>query len=66
MITDLSAMMIERLKRYQEVSKSLPERVFVFRDGVSEVRYSILTLVCFIEVRRRDNSTPSSKKSFPR
>ena len=66
MITDLSPMMIERLKRYQEVSKSLPERVFVFRDGVSEVRYLILTLVCFIKVRRRDNSTLSSKKSFPR
>jgi eukaryotic translation initiation factor 2C len=39
MITDLSAMMIERLKRYQEVSKSLPERVFVFRDGVSEGQF---------------------------
>lgn len=38
MITDLAVMMIERLKRYQEVSKSLPERVYVFRDGVSEVR----------------------------
>ena len=38
MIDDLSEMMIERLKRYQEVSKTLPERVYVFRDGVSEVR----------------------------
>ena len=32
-------MMIERLKQYQEVSMSLPERVYVFRAGVSEVRY---------------------------
>ncbi|KAF8558356.1 Piwi-domain-containing protein, partial [Imleria badia] len=39
MITDLAAMMIERLKRYQEVSRSLPERVYVFRDGVSEGQF---------------------------
>ncbi|KIJ17922.1 hypothetical protein PAXINDRAFT_167846 [Paxillus involutus ATCC 200175] len=39
MITDLSAMMVERLKRYQEVSKSLPDRIYVFRDGVSEGQF---------------------------
>lgn len=39
MITDLSGMMIERLKKYQEVSKSLPDRVYVFRDGVSEGQF---------------------------
>ncbi|KAG8214738.1 hypothetical protein J3R82DRAFT_9827 [Butyriboletus roseoflavus] len=39
MITELTAMMIERLKRYQEVSKSLPDRVYVFRDGVSEGQF---------------------------
>ena len=31
--------MIERLNQYQEVSNSLPERVYVLRKGVSEVRY---------------------------
>ena len=31
-------MMIERLERYQEASKSLPDRVYVFRSGVSEAR----------------------------
>ncbi|KAF8843201.1 Piwi-domain-containing protein [Paxillus ammoniavirescens] len=40
MITDLSAMMVERLKRYQEVSKSLPDRIYVFRDGVSEGQFN--------------------------
>ncbi|KAH0832184.1 Piwi-domain-containing protein [Lanmaoa asiatica] len=35
-ITELSPMMVECLKRYQEVSKSLPDRVYVFRSGVSE------------------------------
>lgn len=39
MITDLAEMMIERLLRYQEVSRTLPDRVYVFRDGVSEVRH---------------------------
>jgi len=38
-ITDLSAMMIERLKRYQEVSKTLPERVYVLREGVSQGQF---------------------------
>ncbi|KAH0832181.1 Piwi-domain-containing protein [Lanmaoa asiatica] len=39
MITELSPMMVERLKRYQEVSRSLPDRVYVFRDGVSEGQF---------------------------
>ncbi|KAF8133991.1 Piwi domain-containing protein [Boletus edulis] len=39
MITDLSEMMIERLKRYQEVSKTFPDRIYVFRDGVSEGQF---------------------------
>jgi hypothetical protein len=59
-------MMIERLKQYQEVSKSLPERVYVFRKGVSQVRYFDTHYPCCIEVRRRDSSTPSSNMSFPR
>ncbi|KAG8214739.1 argonaute-like protein [Butyriboletus roseoflavus] len=42
MITELTAMMIERLKRYQEVNKSLPERVYVFRCGVSNAQFDIV------------------------
>jgi hypothetical protein len=38
MITDLTAMMIERLMFYNQKNRSLPDRVFVYRDGVSEVR----------------------------
>jgi hypothetical protein len=38
MVTDLTEMMCERLSAYKSKMKSLPERVFVFRDGVSEVR----------------------------
>jgi len=31
-------MMIERLLLYEKKNRKLPERIFVFRDGVSEVR----------------------------
>jgi len=37
MVDGLSAMITERLHRYKDVSKALPVRVFVYRDGVSEV-----------------------------
>lgn len=39
MVDGLSAMITERLVRYKEVSKALPDRVFVYRDGVSEGQY---------------------------
>ncbi|KIO06004.1 hypothetical protein M404DRAFT_999229 [Pisolithus tinctorius Marx 270] len=38
-ITHLTEMIIERLHRYREVSKALPDRVFVYRDGVSEGQF---------------------------
>jgi eukaryotic translation initiation factor 2C len=37
MITNLAAMMLERLLLFKARSKSLPKRVLVYRDGVSEV-----------------------------
>jgi eukaryotic translation initiation factor 2C len=37
MITNLSAMMVERLKLFKVRSKNLPQRILVYRDGVSEV-----------------------------
>ena len=38
MVSDLlEPMMVERLQAYQKKNKALPERIFVFRDGVSEV-----------------------------
>ncbi|KAI0917033.1 hypothetical protein AcW2_007273 [Taiwanofungus camphoratus] len=36
MVEDLTRMMVERLLLYQQRNKCLPERVHVFRDGVSE------------------------------
>ncbi|KAG1727431.1 Piwi domain-containing protein [Suillus lakei] len=40
MITDLTAMMIDRLKIYAEKNQTLPDRVFVYRDGVSEGQFN--------------------------
>lgn len=38
MVTNLKNMMIERLKCFKDRSKRLPERILVYRDGVSEAR----------------------------
>jgi hypothetical protein len=54
MITELDAMMIERLQTYQRNNKqTLPERIFVYRDGVSEVRRIALA----IQLRTNEMST---------
>lgn len=37
MITDLKDMMIERLECFHAKNKTLPARILVYRDGVSEV-----------------------------
>ncbi|KAG2034653.1 Piwi domain-containing protein [Suillus americanus] len=40
MITDLTSMMIDRLRFYAEKNQTLPDRVFVYRDGVSEGQFN--------------------------
>ena len=42
-IAELSDMIIERLQAFRRRSNVLPKRMFVFRDGVSEVRLFSLT-----------------------
>ncbi|TFK46333.1 Piwi-domain-containing protein [Heliocybe sulcata] len=39
MIQELEAMMLERLKLYEKRNRRLPDRIIVFRDGVSEGQY---------------------------
>ncbi|KAL0577823.1 hypothetical protein V5O48_004151 [Marasmius crinis-equi] len=39
MVSELEDMMIERLLAYKAKNNTLPERIFVFRDGVSEGQY---------------------------
>ncbi|PFH47142.1 hypothetical protein AMATHDRAFT_7043 [Amanita thiersii Skay4041] len=38
-LDELQAMLIERLQLYEKYNKKLPERVFIFRDGVSEGQF---------------------------
>ena len=40
MITDLKIMMEERLRLYQKHKKTLPRRIIVYRDGVSEGQFN--------------------------
>lgn len=38
MVQELLKMMVERLQAYEKKTGGLPDRVIVYRDGVSEVR----------------------------
>ncbi|KAF9443073.1 argonaute-like protein [Macrolepiota fuliginosa MF-IS2] len=42
MVDELRDMMVERLLLYEKKSGKLPQRVFVFRDGVSEGQFDIV------------------------
>ncbi|KAH9840184.1 Piwi-domain-containing protein [Rhodofomes roseus] len=42
MVANLTAAMIERLQMYQKKNKQLPERIMVYRDGVSEGQYDLV------------------------
>jgi hypothetical protein len=37
MLDELEAAMVERLRVWEQKNKMLPDRIFVYRDGVSEV-----------------------------
>ena len=41
MVANLTVGMVEWLQLYQAKNKQLPERILIFRDGVSEVRLSL-------------------------
>ncbi|KAJ7628412.1 argonaute-like protein [Roridomyces roridus] len=42
MVTNLEKMMVARLERFRAVSQVLPQRVLVYRDGVSEGQFRIV------------------------
>lgn len=46
MLDELRDMLVERLLLYEKKNKVLPERIFVYRDGVSEVGSSCRTGCC--------------------
>lgn len=66
MVDGLSAMITERLVRYKEVSKALPDRVFVYRDGVSEVRVSPTVFVFITTVLLQGQYDAVLKDELPR
>lgn len=45
MITDLRDMMEERLLAYRTKNRDLPQRILVYRDGVSEVSRDIFFII---------------------
>jgi len=47
MISELAAMMVERLQTYKAATRKLPERILVFRDGVSEGQYEQVVQIEF-------------------
>ena len=44
MLDELTDMLIERLNLYEKKNKVLPDRIFVYRDGVSEVSLGLLLI----------------------
>lgn len=55
MVEDLEEMMVERLEAFEKKSGKLPQRVFIFRDGVSEVRSLLVLREISFETLIRDN-----------
>ena len=62
MITELAPMMVERLEAFTRANKSLPGRILVYRDGVSEV----LELSSFTKVAYQSYIVGSIFDSRPR
>ncbi len=56
MVTNLAAMMFERLTLFRSRNRRLPDRVLVYRDGVSEARHSHFSVDHTIELFVRVNS----------
>jgi hypothetical protein len=69
MIQELKEMMIERLLVYQKQSKCLPDRVYVYRDGVSEGQFKSVIdeelpqiLDSFKKLNTKEKSAPYQPK----
>ncbi|CAK5264708.1 unnamed protein product [Mycena citricolor] len=57
MVTEMEDMMVERLKAFQGRNQNkLPDRILVYRDGVSEGQFKIV----------REDELPSMKRAFKR
>ncbi|PCH34807.1 Piwi-domain-containing protein [Wolfiporia cocos MD-104 SS10] len=64
MVENLTEMMIERLQVYRQKNKALPDRILIFRDGVSEGQYDLVLkeeLPRIREAFRKISPTPAYK-----
>ena len=48
MLDELTDMLVERLQVYERKNKVLPDRIFVYRDGVSEVSNPLWLCDCLV------------------
>jgi eukaryotic translation initiation factor 2C len=48
MLDELTEMLLERLQVYERKNKVLPDRIFVYRDGVSEVSDPFLVVIVLL------------------
>jgi hypothetical protein len=64
MITDLKSIMEERLKVYQAKKRSLPTRIIVYRDGVSEGQFNTVVDEELPEIIESFKAFGDAKKSY--
>ncbi|KAK0452966.1 argonaute-like protein [Desarmillaria tabescens] len=50
-VEELQHMLLERLLAYEKKNKALPERILVFRDGVSEGQYDIVIREELVQIK---------------
>ncbi|KAG1898378.1 Piwi domain-containing protein [Suillus fuscotomentosus] len=65
MITDLADMMIDRLRLYAEKNQSLPDRVFIYRDGVSEGQFNTVLEEELPKIREAFKRVPQRRPYRP-
>lgn len=64
MITDLKDMMEERLMAYRVKNRDLPQRILVYRDGVSEGQFSIVVKEEIPKIRASFKKFDTAQSSY--
>lgn len=64
MITDLKPMMEERLRLYQSKKRTLPRRIIVYRDGVSEGQFETVVQEEFPEIVKSFEAFGNAKQPY--
>lgn len=64
MITELKVMMEERLKLYQKRKNTLPRRIIVYRDGVSEGQFNTVVEEEYPQIVKSFESFGNAKQPY--